>query len=51
MRISHHFDDPLVKALCEAAERNEGDDASVTTRAAEPLTTGGAEAERELEHA
>ena len=43
MKISHLFDDPLVKALCEAAERDEGDAAPVA-REPEPVLTGGAEA-------
>ncbi len=31
MKISHLFDDPLVKAALEAAERDEGDDAACTS--------------------
>ena len=48
MKISHLFDDPLVRALREAAERDD-DAAPVLAREPEPLLIGGAEAERELE--
>ena len=51
MKISHLFSDPLVKALLEAAERDDCDPAPVLAREPEPLLTGGAEAERELEAA
>ena len=42
MRISHLFDDPLVKALCEAAERDEGDTAAIATRRPQGPITGAA---------
>lgn len=50
MRIAHLFDDPLTRAMLEAAERDEGDAATVTAREPEPILPGGAYV-RELEAA
>jgi hypothetical protein len=49
MKIAHLFDNPTVRAMLEAAERDEGEQAYVPARQPEPLLIGGAEAMLELE--
>lgn len=44
MKISHLFDDPTVRAMLEAAERDQGDAAPVIAREPRPLPTPGAAA-------
>lgn len=44
MKISHLFDDPAIRAMLEAAERDEGDAATIPARQPEPLLLGGASA-------
>jgi hypothetical protein len=40
MRIAHLFDDPLVRELLEAAERDDGGDAVIIARDQQPPLTG-----------
>ncbi|WP_157096263.1 hypothetical protein [Methylosinus sp. R-45379] len=42
MKISHLFDDPLVKALLEAAERGEGQQSAIVDDDPHPVLQGGA---------
>jgi len=52
MRISHLFDDPFVRALCEAAERDEGGAGAIVAPELAPRLTDGAVADLlELEDA
>lgn len=52
MKISHLFDDPTVRAMLEAAERDEGDAAAAVAREPAPrLTDGAIVDQRELEDA
>ncbi|WBK02185.1 hypothetical protein [Methylocystis parvus] len=37
MKIAHLFDDPTVRAMLEAAERDEGEQSYVPARQPEPL--------------
>jgi hypothetical protein len=51
MKISHLFDDPTIRAMLEAAERDQGEAPAIAAREPRAPLTGADAAERELEAA
>jgi hypothetical protein len=51
MKISRLFDDPTVRAMLEAAERDQGEALAIVAREPRAPLTGADAAERELEAA